>query len=76
MTFGVIPLAHWTSVEGWTSFEVFARKISGVDLFGWDPVSELASVFIKTRFVLVAFSSCLDVGRYCRMLGPRHLQWI
>ena len=46
VTFGVIPLAHWTSVEGWTSFEVFACKLGSLDLFGWDPVSDLASVFI------------------------------
>ena len=69
MIFGVIPLAHWTSVEGWTSFEVFARKISGVDLFGWDPVSDLASVFIQTRFVLVAFSLLFLVWIWAAIVG-------
>ena len=56
-------------MEGWTSFEVFARKISGVDLFGWDPVRDLVSFFIQTRFVLVAFSLLLLAWIWAVIVG-------
>ena len=48
VTFGMVPLAHWPSVEGGVGTKVFACKLVCVDFFGCDPVCNLTSVSVKT----------------------------